>query len=787
MTASRLALSVIVPFYNETAFVTTAVQSVLAQGIDGIEVIIVNDNPEGFEQAYFDSLGFPDCVRVVHHAQNRGLPSSRNSGIDAARGQYIAFLDADDYYLPQGLRTHLTYAQSQGAEITHAQTVITHVNKVSGMIIGPDEAYLGASRRGRYEGADVVAAGFFIESSWASIYTAEFLKGKNVRFDESQVKFEDRIFVIEALLAADSLAILGAPCRVWRKRNNSITTSAKSHADQLLKLNLLRKSVTLWLEKCPQHGRHRAMCEFIRQAGYMITRNESSPWYGCFGFSQEEGDVRLSEMLSAFFASLEVREAEVLAAFDVRSPKYAEGQSGHGRVTPHDMFRFVDAVARRDDAAAQAVVLAAVNRPRPFALPPLPQRPAAAGTGVRILLHAGLHKTGTTHIQYQLAHNRKALQAAGILFPQTGFGFVEGKDPVRAGGLPGHQALITSVFQSDGALIERLKGEILGSQCHTVVISAENLSQPDASYGTRARRMRKVVEALSELGEVTPVFMYRRPDSWLESYYREISGNGAPLAYQTPGEFLTNNMILLDFGAIVTAAEAACGNPAVLFSFEEALRDHSDLTYGFLDKCGLEVAPEQITLAPDTRYPSTCDAQLEIARITALLVPEQTVRQNILRSFYSQVTDSGQKHRLFTPREQRQIINLFCDRAEALFAARDMADPRAGWLERVAETTEPPAEVMIPASYLDALRIAGVMNGTEIEPAPLHAARAEEPARPARATEISLDDLERISHRSQEADRMAAELAYMHNSVSWRVSAPLRSVMRAYKRLRGIH
>ncbi|UWQ61059.1 glycosyltransferase family 2 protein (plasmid) [Leisingera caerulea] len=776
------SLSVIIPFYNETAFLTTAVNSVLSQGIGSVEVIIVNDNPDTFPQAFFDGLGFPENVQVTHHARNRGLPSSRNTGIDVAQGAHIAFLDADDYYLPQGLRKHLEYAQRQGAEITHAQTVITHVNRVSGDVIGPDSAYLGPEKRGRYDGADVIEAGFFIESSWASIYTADFLKGKNVRFDESQVKFEDRIFVIEALLAADSLAILGEPCRVWRKRNNSITTSAKSYEDQLLKLNLVRKSVDLWLNKCSQHGRHRAMCEFVRQTGYMITKNESSPWYGTFGFSGDEGDQKLTEMLSEYFFGLQVNEPDVVAAFDAKSPKYSGGETGGGRISPHDMFRFIDAVARRDYETARGIVNLTVRRPRPFALPHLPK---PTGGGVRILLHAGLHKTGTTHIQYQLAHNRKALQANGILFPQTGFGFVEGKEPVRAGGLPGHQALVTSVFQSGGALIERLKGEILGAQCHTVVISAENLSQPDAPYAARARRMRQVVEALSEIGAVTPVFMYRQPDAWLESYYREISGNGAPLAYQTPGEFLVNNMILLDFGAIVGAAEEACGNQAVLFSFEEALQGYDDLTLAFLDKCGLVVPPQQISLTEDTRYPSTCDAQLEIARITSLLVQDQSVRQNILRTFYTQVENSGQKHKLFTPRERRQIVNTFCDRAAALFAKRGISDPRDGWLERIKDGGAPP-EVMIPGSYLDVLRIAGVMSGTGIMSAAPVIGEAPARQRPDHVTEISLHDLDRIAHETRAARDMAGELDYMRNSVSWRVTTPLRTVMRGYKKLRGI-
>lgn len=778
-----LSLSVIIPFYNETPFIKTAVASVLTQELESFEVIIVNDNPEVFAQDYFDSLAFPDCVRVVHHEKNRGLPSSRNTGIQAAAGYHIAFLDADDYYLTKGLRNHVEYAVQMGADITHAQTVTTKVNGISGSVIPPDSAYLNQSALGRYEGKHVVPAGFFIESSWASIYTRDFITGKSIHFDESQVKFEDRIFVIESLLAAESLAILGEPCRVWRKRSNSITTSAKSYEDKILKFNLVRKSVNLWLNSANEHARHWAMSEFVRQVRYMITNNETSPWFGCFGFSTDEADVKLTSMLAKYFASLEVTELDIVTAFDARSPNYHPDRTGDGKITPHDMFRFVDAVARSDHALAQEIVLATIKRAAPFQMDHL-VKPTKQSDKVRILLHAGLHKTGTTHIQYQLAENRAVLREHGILFPQTGFGAPKGIDPVRPRGLPGHQALISSVFQDQPDMIKQLQGEVLGAQCHTVIISAENISQPDVPYPTRARRVRKVVTALSEIGDVTPVFVYRQPDSWLESYYREISGNGAPLAYQTPAEYLVNNTNVLKFGEIVGAIEDACKARSVLFSFEEALKGYDDLTFAFLDECGIDISKKDFTLARGTRYPSTCNAQLQIARLTSLMVQDQTTRQNILRTFYRQVEDTDQRSKLFSPQDRRQIVNTFCDASEGLFNDRGIASPREAWLAQIKDEDQP-QEAVIPESYMTALWTSGVINGTSIKPVPLIPSTPLEPHTGDHIIQVNLHDLNRVSHERHMADQMASELDYMRNSASWRLTAPLRTVMRGMRRLQG--
>lgn len=780
----KTSLSVVIPFYNETAFIETAVYSVLSQRLDNVEILIINDNPDAFKQSYFDSLDFPDCVKVIHHKRNLGLPSSRNTGIDAAKGTHIAFLDADDYYLPLGLRNHFAYAVRNEADITHAQTVITNVNRTSGAVIAPDMAYMNQKSQGRYEKPDVIQAGFYIESSWASIYRADFLATKGVRFDESQVKFEDRIFVVEALVEADSLAIMGTPCRVWRKRNDSITTSAKSFDDQLLKLNLVRKSVNIWLNKGGDYNRHWAMQEFVRQAGYMITKNETSPWYGAFGFSESEEDTQLTEMLTAFFAELNVTEADVIAAFDAKSPKYAPERTGQGKITPQDMFRFIDSVARADYPTTRQLVLATHARPRPFQLAHFPR---SAQDAPRILLHFGLHKTGSTHIQYQLEQNRRVLRDHSVLFPHTGFGFAEGREPVRPGGLPGHQALISAIFQKkDRALmLKQLEGEVLGSQCETIIISAENLSQPDATYATRARRVREVVEALSAIGPVTPVIMYRRADRWLESYYREVTGNGAATAYQTPGEFLVNNKALLNFDNIVGAIEDACRERAILFSFEDALRKYNDLTLAFLDQCGHTIPEQKLVLTSDTRYPSTCNAQLQIARLTSLLVPDKDTRQSILRTFYAQAQDSGQKTPLFTPDQQRQIIHSFCDCAKATFDTHGIASPRADWLENI-EETDLPDETQIPEQHIAALWVSGVMNGSNIQSLPLTQEVPPQPMKLENVAEINLEHLARMTQENSESEHIRRELDYMQNSFSWRITTPLRTVMRRYKKLRGI-
>jgi glycosyltransferase involved in cell wall biosynthesis len=103
ITKTKFQVSVIVPVYNAERFVTQAVESALAQAETG-EVVLVEDGSSDNSLALCEELARRESrVRLVRHqkGKNRGPAASRNLGIQTTRFPYIAFLDADDYYLPR--------------------------------------------------------------------------------------------------------------------------------------------------------------------------------------------------------------------------------------------------------------------------------------------------------------------------------------------------------------------------------------------------------------------------------------------------------------------------------------------------------------------------------------------------------------------------------------------------------------------------------------------------------------------------------------------------------------
>ena len=91
-----LDVSVVIPTYNCQQYIYQAIQSALGQAVS--EVIVIDDGSTDDTQSIVKQL---DCSRLRYIFQrNQGVSAARNYGIDSASGQLIAFLDADDYYLP---------------------------------------------------------------------------------------------------------------------------------------------------------------------------------------------------------------------------------------------------------------------------------------------------------------------------------------------------------------------------------------------------------------------------------------------------------------------------------------------------------------------------------------------------------------------------------------------------------------------------------------------------------------------------------------------------------------
>jgi glycosyltransferase involved in cell wall biosynthesis len=115
-------VSVIMPVYNATPYVGDAVQSVLAQTLGDLEVIAIDDASTDDSRRRLEAIVDPR-LRVLANAANLGAADTKNRGLSEARGEYIAFLDADDLAAPQRLATQIEWLRKNPSAVLAASSL----------------------------------------------------------------------------------------------------------------------------------------------------------------------------------------------------------------------------------------------------------------------------------------------------------------------------------------------------------------------------------------------------------------------------------------------------------------------------------------------------------------------------------------------------------------------------------------------------------------------------------------------------------------------------------------
>jgi glycosyltransferase involved in cell wall biosynthesis len=135
---SEICISVIIPVYDRQLLGERALRSVVTQNVSGMEIVVVDDcSSPPFRLP--DNLNHPD-INLIRLKQNQGDSEARNAGVAAARGDWIAFLDSDDYWLPGTLAPRLSAAQRSFSQSNDALTVYGGGFVVDNMRLGRREA-----------------------------------------------------------------------------------------------------------------------------------------------------------------------------------------------------------------------------------------------------------------------------------------------------------------------------------------------------------------------------------------------------------------------------------------------------------------------------------------------------------------------------------------------------------------------------------------------------------------------------------------------------------------------
>ncbi|MGW2177446.1 glycosyltransferase family 2 protein [Streptomyces sp. NPDC001732] len=215
-------LSVVVPLHNVAPYADTTLGSLARNAAGDVEFLLVDDCSTDETPAVVDrwAARLPQA-RVIRHGTNVGIAAARNSGIEAASGEYLTFLDGDDWYAPGHLDQLLCATEELGVDfVRHDHVRATGTSRAVHRAPARVRDRATDPREGiAYPGMETMVDYPFV---WAGLYHRRLFEDGGMLFDPALRTAEDRLWTWRLHLRARSCAVLGLHGIFYRR---GVTTS----------------------------------------------------------------------------------------------------------------------------------------------------------------------------------------------------------------------------------------------------------------------------------------------------------------------------------------------------------------------------------------------------------------------------------------------------------------------------------------------------------------------------------------------------------------------------------
>lgn len=222
-------VSVIIPCYNRAHEIAAAIRCVQGQTFEDWELIVVDDGSADNIADAVAAFGDDTRIRLVRHPVNRGEPAARNTGIAAASGRFIAFLDSDDEWLPEKLECQVAATMRwKDPDNVFCVTQSWIILSARRRIIRP----LKGVAAGRSFAEFLYVDGGFAQSSTFFLSTA---LARRFPFREHLKQFVDHLFFIEVGKSGAEYELVSTPLSVWHNEDRPDRASRADKSPQWAK------------------------------------------------------------------------------------------------------------------------------------------------------------------------------------------------------------------------------------------------------------------------------------------------------------------------------------------------------------------------------------------------------------------------------------------------------------------------------------------------------------------------------------------------------------------------
>lgn len=312
-------VSIIIPVYNVGKYIHQCIDSVINQTYRHLEILIVDDGSTDLSGRICDEYAERDDRITVYHTENHGLAAARNYAIDRAHGEYIAFLDSDDWIESHAIGRFLDAASYMDADIVACRFYQEFTNTTA-QSPGPKGEFIA---EGEEILRSVVLEHRISEDVWNKFYKTRLFDA--IRYPKGRV-FEDYATTYKLLQASSRLAYIPDCLIHYRNRENSLSNnhSMKNLVDYWLVFRERFEN----LRQISDEYHHAALSDCIGAVSRMWR------WYaGCTREEKTAANIRLDEMQDF----LKAYRAEILA--DSRYSVYTKATCQYAMSRSPILFR----------------------------------------------------------------------------------------------------------------------------------------------------------------------------------------------------------------------------------------------------------------------------------------------------------------------------------------------------------------------------------------------------------------------------------------------------------------
>ena len=214
-------ISVIVPVYNVAPYLPKCLDSICNQTLKDIEIICVNDCSTDNSLEILKEYAQNDTrIKLIDFKENKGVSAARNAGIKTAQGEYIGFVDSDDWIDLNFYEKLYEYAIRTHCDVAKSEMIIVSTNCNISKLPTYRNNMIKQNR-----------LNFYYEF-YTAIYNKKFLINNNIYFPEDVLTFEDPVFSIQVILSDPKLELISGTNYYLLERNNS-----KTKTFELYKIN----------------------------------------------------------------------------------------------------------------------------------------------------------------------------------------------------------------------------------------------------------------------------------------------------------------------------------------------------------------------------------------------------------------------------------------------------------------------------------------------------------------------------------------------------------------------